>query len=105
VSSVFLAFLLPFLDLGIWQSPMLRGEPAPWARWLPGYGGIRVVLDGALTPGFDEAGSVALALGWIAAFLVLASTVLAPRVSRARGWSASSSVPHSRPAPSGVAHA
>lgn len=105
VSSVFLAFLLPFLDLGIWQSPMLRGEPAAWARWLPGYGGIRVVLDGGLTPGFDEAGSVALALGWIAVFLVLASAVLAPRVSRARGPSASSTVRHTQPAPSGVAHA
>ncbi|HET7476310.1 MAG TPA: hypothetical protein VFJ97_09875 [Dermatophilaceae bacterium] len=29
VSSVFLAFLIPFLDLGIRQSPMLRENPRP----------------------------------------------------------------------------
>lgn len=28
VSGVFMAFLIPFLDLGIGQSPMLQGEPA-----------------------------------------------------------------------------
>jgi len=27
VSGVFIAFLVPFLDLGIAQSPMLRAEP------------------------------------------------------------------------------
>lgn len=79
VSSVFLAFLIPFLDVGIWQSPMLRGEPAEWARWLPGYGGVRVVLDGALTASFDELTSLIAALGWTAVFLVLAILVLKPR--------------------------
>ncbi|QSR33382.1 ABC transporter permease [Nocardioides sp. S5] len=68
-------FLIPFLDLAIGQSPMLRGEPAPWATWLPGYGGTRVMIDGALTRGFDESASLAIELGWIA-LLLLASTVL-----------------------------
>ncbi len=85
VSSVFLAFLLPFLDLGIWQSPMLRSEPEAWARWLPGYGGTRVVIDGALTPGFDEAGSVLLSLIWIGILLVLAGGLLVPHVSALDG--------------------
>ena len=82
VSSVFLAFLIPFLDLGIWQSPMVRGEPDSWARWLPGYGGTRMVIDGALTPGFDEASSLAAGLGWIAVLVVLTGLVLIPHVGR-----------------------
>ena len=36
VSGVFVAFLLPFVDLGIGQSPMLRSEPLAWAKLLPG---------------------------------------------------------------------
>lgn len=79
VSSVFLAFLIPFLDLGIGQSPMLRGEPAPWAHWLPGYGGIRVVIDGALTAHFDEAASLAVALAWLTALGVAAAVAATPR--------------------------
>ena len=80
VSSVFLAFLIPFLDLGIWQSPMLRGEPAGWAHWLPGYGGIRIVIDGALTAHFDEATSLAAALGWLTVLGLAAAVAAAPRV-------------------------
>ena len=75
VSGTFMAFLIPFLDLGIGQSPMLRGEPATWAHWLPGYAGTRVMIDGALTSSFDEATSLALGVGWIAV-LLLAATVL-----------------------------
>jgi hypothetical protein len=79
VSSVFLSFVVPFLDLGIWQSPMLRGEPASRAQWLPGYGGIRVMIDGALTDSFDEGRSLLIALAWIALFLAVAVLTLAPR--------------------------
>lgn len=73
VGGVFMAFLLPFLDLGITQTPMLRPQPADWARVLPGYGGIRVLLDGALTRGFDETGSLLLAIAWLAALAILVS--------------------------------
>jgi hypothetical protein len=73
VSGVFLAFLLPFIDLGLGQSPMLGGDPADWAVWMPGYGGMRVLIDGGLTPSFDEAAILAVAFGWIA---VLGSAVL-----------------------------
>ncbi|MGJ3227179.1 ABC transporter permease [Micromonospora aurantiaca (nom. illeg.)] len=65
VGGVFMAFLLPFLDLGISQSPMLRSQPPSWAKALPGYGSVRVLLDGALTRGFDELGALVLASGWI----------------------------------------
>ena len=32
---------VPFLDIGIGQSPMLRPAPASWAQVLPGYGADR----------------------------------------------------------------
>ncbi|MDX8056203.1 ABC transporter permease [Lentzea sp. BCCO 10_0798] len=65
VSGVLIAFLVPFLDIGIAQSPMLRGEPAAWARFLPGYGADRVLLDGALTATFDEWRALLLGIGWL----------------------------------------
>jgi hypothetical protein len=46
VGGVFLVFLIPFLDIGIVQSPMLHPEPTTLSRLLPGYGGSRVLLDG-----------------------------------------------------------
>jgi ABC-type Mn2+/Zn2+ transport system ATPase subunit len=81
VSGVFVAFLVPFLDIGIGQSPMVRGEPAPWALVLPGYGGVRIVIDGALTATFDETGGLLLALAWIVG-LALAAAVLFRRIAR-----------------------
>jgi hypothetical protein len=65
VSGVFMAFLLPFIDLGLGQSPMLGGDPADWALWMPGYGGMRVLIDGGLTAGFDEGPMLGVALAWI----------------------------------------
>ncbi|WP_328527162.1 ABC transporter permease [Nocardioides sp. NBC_00368] len=73
VSGVFIAFLLPFLDVGISQSPMLSAQPDPWARWLPAYGGTRLVLDGALTPSFDELTPLLYAGIWLLALAVLTS--------------------------------
>jgi hypothetical protein len=81
VAGVFIAFLIPFIDVGIGQSPMLRGEPAGWAQYLPGYGAYRVLIDGGLTDGFDETRSLLIALAWIAA-LAVAATVLVRRTIR-----------------------
>ena len=78
VAGVFVAFLIPFLDVGIGQSPMLRGEPTGWATYLPGYGGYRVLIDGGLTTTFDATGSLLLALAWIAV-LAGGATVLVRR--------------------------
>ncbi len=75
VAGVFVAFGVPFLDLGIAQSPMLRGEPATWATYLPGYGATRVAIDGALTNGFDTTGPLLTALAWLGG-LTVAATVL-----------------------------
>jgi len=75
VSGAFVAFLIPFIDLGIGQSPMLQAQPEGWAEYLPGYGSVRVLLDGALTDTFDETRSLLLALAWVAA-LALAAIML-----------------------------
>jgi len=75
VSGVFIAFLISFLDIGIGQSPMLRGEPADWATYLPGYGGTRLFIDGALTASFDETRALLIARVWLAA-LATAATLL-----------------------------
>jgi hypothetical protein len=72
VAGVFIAFLIPFLDVGIGQSPMVRVEPAVWATYLPGYGGYRILIDGGLTAGFDETRALLIAVGWLAALAAVA---------------------------------
>jgi len=71
VGGVFVAFLLPFLDVGISQSPMLHPDPDLGTKLLPGYGGSRILLDGALTHTFDETLPLIYGLAWLAALLVL----------------------------------
>ncbi|MFZ5852089.1 MAG: ABC transporter permease [Actinomycetota bacterium] len=90
VGGVFTAFLVPFLDVGIAQDPMLRAAPAAWAHWLPGYGAVRVLLDGGLTADFDETRSLLLALGWLLGLGVAATFLFhhyagAPRRARQLG--------------------
>ncbi len=75
VGGVFIAFLLPFLDVGITQSPMLHTAPTTFSRFLPGYGGSRVLLDGALTRSFDETRPLLIGLGWLVALLVLVALI------------------------------
>ncbi len=67
VAGVFVAFLVPFIDLGIEQSPVIHPRLSGWSEALPGYGGSRVLFDAALTPTFDDTGAVLIALAWIAA--------------------------------------
>jgi hypothetical protein len=71
VGGVFIAFLLPFLDIGITQSPMLHTEPTTLSKLLPGYGGSRVLLDGALTRGFDETRPLVVGLAWLVALALV----------------------------------
>ena len=81
VGGVFIAFLVPFLDIGMGQSPMLRGEPAGWARYAPGYGGYRVLIDATLTGDFDQTRALLIAVAWLAA-LAAAATILFRRTTR-----------------------
>jgi ABC-2 family transporter protein len=84
VAGVFMAFLIPFLDIGLVQSPMLHPLLPVWAEFLPGYGGSRVLVDGAISPVFNQSGALLLGLGWlviltIGAVLLCRSTQLAVR--------------------------
>jgi len=76
VAGVFVAFLIPFLDLGIIQSPIMRPEPQQWAHFLPGYGVTKVVFDTGLTPHFTQAGPLLIGLAWFGGLLVVAAQVL-----------------------------
>jgi hypothetical protein len=76
VAGVFVAFLIPFLDLGIIQSPMLRPEPQEWARFLPGYGVTKVLFDTGLTAHFDEIGPLLMGFAWLVGLLIFAGLVL-----------------------------
>lgn len=80
VAGVFIAFLIPFLDLAMFQSPMLRPEPEAAAKLLPGYGWTRVLFDVGLTDHFDETGPLLFGLAWLAALLGLAVFVLMRRI-------------------------
>ncbi|WP_030587799.1 ABC transporter permease [Streptomyces anulatus] len=75
VGGVLIAFLLPFVDVGIEQSPMLHPQPPTWAHALPGYGPGRVLIDAAVTPTFDETGALLLGLGWLAALTAAAAVM------------------------------
>jgi len=90
VAGVFIAFLVPFLDLGIAQSPMLRPSPAPWAHGLPGYGWTKVLFDTGLTAHFDQLWPLLAALGWLAGLAVVAASLLwrGPHSTTRRGRAA-----------------
>lgn len=77
VAGVFIAFLVPFLDLGIVQSPMLRPVPEQWANLLPGYGWTKVLFDTGLTAQFDQTAPLLAGLAWLSGLLVIAAFVLA----------------------------
>lgn len=71
VAGAYMAFLLPFLDLGIGQSPMLGGETPEWAAFVPGSGVVKVLLDGALTTSLDETGPLLQAVGWVVGLMLV----------------------------------
>jgi hypothetical protein len=85
IGAVLLAFLIPFLDLGLSQSPMLRAEPEGWARLLPGYGGMRLLVDAAITQDFDQWTSLWVAVAWLMTLAVVGvAAVTAPLGRRSR---------------------
>lgn len=83
VGGVFLAFLLPFLDIGIVQSPMLHPTPTELAKFLPGYGGSRMLLDGALSSGFDEVDSLLVGLAWMVCLFAVTAVLYRKAVAPA----------------------
>ena len=75
IAGVLVAFMVPFLDLGIYQDPMLYSMPPGWAHFLPGYGGFRVLTDAVLTGSFDQTGPLLIALAWLAGITAAATVV------------------------------
>jgi len=83
LGGLYLMFLLPFLDVGLAQNVMFDAAPPAWAAWLPAHGAVRILIDGAFTPGFDELGGLALALLWLLLTTAAAAAVFA-RLTAAR---------------------
>jgi hypothetical protein len=84
VAGVLIAFLIPFLDLGIAQDPMLHPAPPGWAHLLPGYGGFRILTNAVLTNGAPETGPLLIALAWLAAATIAAGTLFRRNMRTAR---------------------
>lgn len=77
LGGAYLMFILPMIDIGIYQDPMLvSGEQAFWMKLLPGFGGTRLVLDAGFTSSFDEWTALAAALAWLIALTVIVVYVL-----------------------------
>lgn len=85
VAGVLIAFLVPFLDLGIAQDPMLRPTPPAWAHVLPGYGGFRILTNAVLTNGAPGVGPLLTALAWLAATTVVAAVLFHRNMRTAPG--------------------
>lgn len=75
LGGLYLMFLLPFLDVGLAQNIMFDAAPPSWAAWMPAHGAVRVLIDGAFTPAFDETGGLALALAWLLGLAAAAAGV------------------------------
>jgi hypothetical protein len=80
VGGVFIAFLVPSLDIGIGQSPMLHPEPATWARMLPGWAPTGCCWTAASPAHLDQTGSLLLGLAWSLALAVRGVAVPPRRV-------------------------
>jgi len=85
VAGVLIAFVVPFLDLGIAQDPMLHPAPPTWAHFLPGYGGSRVLTSAVLTHSFSQIGPMLTALAWLAGATVAAALLFSHSMHTARG--------------------
>ncbi|MEX2324040.1 MAG: hypothetical protein WEA29_09765 [Acidimicrobiia bacterium] len=75
LGGLYLMFLLPFLDVGLAQNIMFDAAPPSWAAWMPAHGAVRLLIDGAFTPTFDEAGGLVLALGWLLGLAAAAAAI------------------------------
>ena len=83
LGGLYLMLALPFIDVGLAQNPMFDMAPPGWARYLPAHGAVRVLVDAAFTPSFDETRGMLLALAWLAGITLAAATVFR-RLSAAR---------------------
>lgn len=73
LGGLYVMLALPFIDIGIAQNAMFDAAPPTWAAFMPAHGAVRVLLDGAFTPGFDETSGLALAAAWLVGVTALAA--------------------------------
>ena len=67
LAATYLMLFLVMTDLGIVQNPMFGdGTPGKWAVLLPGYGPVRLMVDGAYSSHFHAAAELALSFAWVA---------------------------------------
>ncbi len=65
LSATYLTLFLVMTDLGIVQNPMFgNGTPGRWAVLLPGYGPVRMMVDGAYSAHFHASSGLLLSLAW-----------------------------------------
>jgi len=64
---------------------MLHATPPTWGHYLPGYGGSRLLVEGAISPVFNQTGAVLIGLGWVVGLTAVA--ILLCRATMPRGTS------------------
>ncbi len=75
LGGLYVMFLLPFLDVGLAQNIMFDVAPPDWAHFMPAYGAVQVLVDGAFTATFDQTGPLVIAVAWLAAIAGTAAVV------------------------------
>ena len=83
LGGLYIMLVLPFIDIGIAQNAMFDAAPPAWAIYMPGFGGVRVLLDGAFTDDFDEWPALLVASAWLVV-LTLAAGAQFHRLARPR---------------------
>jgi hypothetical protein len=77
LAATYLLLFLAMTDVSIVQNPMFGdGTPGAWAVLLPGYGPVRMMVDGAFSSSFQAGGELALGLAWTGVLLLLVVGVL-----------------------------
>ncbi len=75
LGGLYIMFLLPFIDVGLAQNVMFSAAPPEWGRYLPGRGAVRLLVDAAFTPTFDQPGSLLLAAAWLIGLAAAAAAI------------------------------
>lgn len=82
LGGAYVMLLLPMIDLGIFQDPMLiSGDQAAWMKLLPGFGGMRFAVDAAFSVRADDWSALFVGIAWTAA-LCAGALVVFQRGSR-----------------------
>ena len=80
LGGAYLMLLLPMMDIGIFQNPMfISGDHALWMKLLPGFGGMRFVLDAAFSRQADDWSALLAGLAWAVGLSVFTLVVLQRR--------------------------